>query len=212
MTLRLDHPAGRLCCEALGVFDAAARRWSPGAAAGEAIDLRQAVCWLQRESGAPCRVPIGVIGPRQASSAERDAAFTIGAGLARLGLTLLCGGKDGVMEAACAGAASAGGLSVGLLPDDDWTTANAHVAIPIATGIGVARNAIIARAALALIAIGGGFGTLSEIALGRQFGRPVLALLGAPRVAGTQRCGSPDDALDAACRTVLALPAGRSAF
>ena len=162
--------------------------------------------WLQRESGSPCRVPIGVIGPREAGETERDAAFAIGAGLARLGLTMLCGGKGGVMEAACAGVASAGGLSIGLLPDDDWQAANAFVGVPIATGIGVARNAIIARAALALIAIGGGYGTLSEIAYGMQFGRPVLTLCNAPTVAGSQPCAGPDDALTTSCRIVLALP------
>jgi uncharacterized protein (TIGR00725 family) len=78
--------------------------------------------------------------------------------------------------------------------------------VPIATGIGVARNAIIARAALALIAVGGGHGTLSEIAFGLQFGRPVLTLLEAPAVAGTRALPSTANALDAVCRIVLALP------
>jgi uncharacterized protein (TIGR00725 family) len=206
--LYLDRGVGRLYGDGVGAFDPAARRWLPATGlSGEPIEPHRAVVWLQRESGAPCRVPIGVIGPREASAAERDAAFAIGAGLAGLGLTLLCGGKGGVMEAACAGAASAGGLSVGLLPDDDWGAANPYVAIPIATGIGVARNAIIARAALALVAIGGGYGTLSEIAFGLQFDRPVLTLLDAPAAAGTRPCASPEAALAVLCRIVLALPA-----
>ena len=162
--------------------------------------------WLQRDSGTPCRPPIGVVGPRKASDAEREAAFLLGAGLAGLGLTLLCGGKTGVMEAVCAGAASAGGVSIGLLPEGKWQAANRFVTVPIATGIGVARNAIIARAALALVAIGGGHGTLSEIAFALQFGRPVLTLLGAPAVAGTRPAPSPDSALDTVCEIVLALP------
>jgi uncharacterized protein (TIGR00725 family) len=205
--LRLDRAGRRLLCDGLGGFDPATRRWTAAPpTGGEPIGLRDAVAWLQRESGAPCRVPIAVIGPREASAAEREAAFAVGAGLAALGLTLLCGGKGGVMEAACAGAASAGGLSIGLLPDDDWAAANRFVAVPIATGIGVARNAIIARAALALIAVGGGYGTLSEIAFALQFGRPVLTLLDAPAVAGARACASAGAALDAVCRVVLAIP------
>ena len=168
--------------------------------------MREAVRWLQQGSGQPCRVPIGVIGTRRAKAAERQAAFALGAGLGALGLVLICGGKGGVMAAACAGVAAAGGLSIGLLPDDEWAAANPHVGVPIATGIGVARNAIIARAALALIAVGGGYGTLSEIAFGLQFGRPVLALAGAPPVAGVRSMASPEAALDAVCRIVLALP------
>lgn len=206
--LFLDRTGGTLFCAGAGLFDPAARRWTLAASvAGEPIGLREAVRWLQKDSGTPCRVPVAVIGPREGSASEREAAYALGAGLAGLGLTLLCGGKSGVMEAACAGAASQGGLSIGLLPEGEWQAANPFVAVPIATGIGVARNAIIARAALALIAVGGGYGTLSEIALGLQFGRPVLALLDAPAVAGTRRCPSPDDALDAVCRIVLALPA-----
>lgn len=205
--LRLDRTRRRIYCDGLGVFDPAARAWRKTAEiAGEPIGLRAAVRWLQRDSGTPCRVPIAVIGPREAQPAEREIAYALGAGLASLGLTLLCGGKTGVMEAACEGAAAAGGLSIGLLPDGEWEAANPFVGVPIATGIGVARNAIIARAALALIAVGGGYGTLSEIALGLQFGRPVLTLLDAPDVAGAGRLTTPDAALDAVCRIVLVIP------
>jgi uncharacterized protein (TIGR00725 family) len=189
-------------------FDLAERRWSEATeAAGEPVGLHDAVRWLQRDSDAPCRVPVAVIGPRAASERERQAALALGAGLAGLGIVLLCGGKGGVMEAACEGAATAGGLSVGLLPDTEWQAANRFVTIPLATGIGEARNAIIARAALALVAIGGGYGTLSEIALALQFGRPVLTLLDPPPVAGVVPMTSVDGALDAMCRIVLALPA-----
>jgi hypothetical protein len=97
------------------------------------------------ESGTPCRVPVAVIGPRGATPPEQQTAFSVGAGLAALGIVLLCGGKGGVMEAACEGAASAGGVSIGLLPKGEWQAANRFVTVPIATGIGEARNAIIAR-------------------------------------------------------------------
>ncbi len=204
--LQLDRANGRLFT-AGRLFDPLTRRWREMTqAAGTPVGLREAVRWLQRDSGAPCRTPIAVIGPREAADSERAAAFALGAGLAELGLTLLCGGKGGVMEAACAGAASAGGLSIGLLPEGEWEAANRFVTVPLATGIGVARNAIIARAALAVAAVGGGYGTLSEIAFALQFGRPVLRLLGAPAVAGTRAVASTDGALDAVCRIVLALP------
>jgi uncharacterized protein (TIGR00725 family) len=177
------------------VLDPTARRWTATKEpAGEPVGLRDAVRWLQTDSGSPCRVPVAVIGSRDASVAERRTAFAVGAGLAALGIVLLCGGKGGVMEAACEGAASAGGMSIGLLPDDEWQAANRFVTIPIATGIGVARNAIIARAGLALVALGGGYGTLSEIALALQFGRPVLTLLDAPAVSGVRPMDSVEGA------------------
>src|SRR5947207_401634 len=182
------------------VFDRTARHWNASdEPAGEPVGLRDAVHWLQTESGTPCRVPVAVIGPRHATPPEQQTAFSVGAGLAALGIVLLCGGKGGVMEAACEGAASARGMSIGLLPEGEWQAANRFVTVPIATGIGEARNAMIARAALVLIAIGGGYGTLSEIALALQFGRPVLTLLQAPAVAGLRSMVSVDAALDTVC-------------
>src|SRR5436190_5348185 len=202
----LDRTQRRLF-RAGAVFDPTARRWSASdEPAGEPVGLRDAVRWLQTESGSPCRVPVAVIGPSGANNAERQMAFAVGAGLAALRIVLLCGGKGGVMEAACEGVASAGGLSIGLLPDGEWRAANRVVTVPIATGIGEARNAIIARAALTLVAVGGGYGTLSEIALALQFGRPVMTLLEAPVVAGVHPMSSVDAALDAVCRAVLSLP------
>jgi uncharacterized protein (TIGR00725 family) len=141
------------------------------------------------------RVPIGIIGPRDATPTQYALAEQMGEALARHGLQLLCGGKNGVMEAACKGHAQAGGLPVGLLPDEEWQHANPYVAIPIATGIGPARNAIIARACLVLVAIGGGVGTLSEMALGLQFNRLVLAMADAPAVDGVARVASVDDVI-----------------
>lgn len=137
--------------------------------------------------------PVAVIGPREPTEAQAAFAEILGEALARQGLVVLCGGKTGVMEAACRGVARAGGISVGLLPDEHWSGGNPHVTIPLATGIGPARNALIARAACALVAVGGGVGTLSEIALGLQFGRAVFVGHGAPFVAGVQTYEAWDD-------------------
>jgi len=151
------------------------------------------------------RVPIGIIGPREATTAQCEFAEQLGASLACHGLQLLCGGKNGVMEAACRGHASRGGLPIGILPDDEWEAANAYVAVPIATGIGPARNAIIARACVVLVAIGGGVGTLSEMALGLQFNRLVLATSDAPAVAGVPIVSSVDEIIDSVARRLLKL-------
>jgi hypothetical protein len=89
---------------------------------------------------------------------------------------LICGGRGGVMEAACRGAKGAGGLTIGVLPGMSRRHANAYVDIPIVTGMGEARNAIIARTADVVIAIGGSYGTLSEIAYAFGFDTPVVGL------------------------------------
>ena len=167
-------------------FDAAQRVWQNASVApsGDNVDAVTAATWQQRESGHPIRIPIGVIGPREALPAQLAAAEELGRGLAQMGFAVLCGGRHGVMEAVCRGASSAGGTTIGILPDADPSFANPYVGIVIATGIGEARNALIARAALCLVAIGVSFGTLSEVAFGRQFGKLVLGLEGAARVEG----------------------------
>ncbi|MFQ5957964.1 MAG: TIGR00725 family protein [Alphaproteobacteria bacterium] len=205
--MRLDRANGCLRDDAGRRFVAASREWSAaaGPAGGEPVTPEEAATWLQRESGAPCRAPVGVIGPRQATAEQCGTAERLGEGLARLGLVVLCGGRQGVMEAACRGVAAAGGISVGVLPDDDWTAANRFVTIPVATGLGVARNAIVARAALCLVAVGGGHGTLSEIAFGLQFGRPVFALADTPAVPGVRVLQSAEEALAAVARVLLNL-------
>jgi uncharacterized protein (TIGR00725 family) len=98
-----------------------------------------------------------------------------------------------------------GGIAIGLLPEPDAGTANPHVTVAIATGIGEARNALIARAAHCLVVIGDSYGTLSEVALGLQFGKSVFGLAGAARVDGVRHLDSADAALDAVARCVLAL-------
>lgn len=117
---------------------------------------------------------IAVIGNSKASAQEIKLAEEIGREIAKSGAVLVCGGLDGVMEAACRGASSAGGLTVGILPGTDRKDANQYVQIPIVTGIGYARNVIVVKSAQAVIAVGGGYGTLTEIGYALKNGIPVI--------------------------------------
>jgi len=119
---------------------------------------------------------IAVIGASLAGAAELKIAEEVGRLIARSGATLVCGGMGGVMEAACRGASSEGGLTIGILPGDNALTANQYVDIPIVTGIGYARNVAVVKSAQAVIAIDGSYGTLSEIAHALQSGLPVIGL------------------------------------
>lgn len=119
---------------------------------------------------------IAVIGGSTPTPHEAADAEAVGRALAREGAVLICGGRGGVMEAACRGAKSTGGLTIGILPGTDRSQANPYIDIPIVTGLGEARNAVIARTAQAVIAVGGSYGTLSEIAYALQFGVPVVGL------------------------------------
>jgi len=121
-------------------------------------------------------VQISVIGARDATPAQLAHAEAVGRALAERGHVLVCGGLGGVMEAACRGARAASGRTVGILPGEDPADANPHVDIVIPTGLGIARNALVVRAAAAVIAIGGAYGTLSEIAFALQLGVPVVGL------------------------------------
>ncbi len=119
---------------------------------------------------------ISVIGGSDCSEDEKRLAEEVGQELARRGATLICGGLGGVMEAACRGAASQGGTTIGILPGNSRYDANSYVRIPIVTGMGYARNAIVAKSGKAVIAIGGSYGTLSEVAYALQNGIPVIGL------------------------------------
>jgi uncharacterized protein (TIGR00725 family) len=119
---------------------------------------------------------IAVVGPGRAGAEELAVAEEVGAQVAAAGAVLVCGGLGGVMEAACRGARSRGGMTVGLLPGLDRGEANGWVEVAVPTGLGEARNALIVRAADAIVAVGGAWGTLSEIALGLKTGRPVVGL------------------------------------
>lgn len=182
--------------------------WVPDASLrqGREISEVEAVRWLQKESGMPLRPPVAVIGPREASDEERAMARRLGTRLAELGLTVLCGGRQGVMESVCLGVKEGYGVSVGLLPEDDWRKGNAYVTVPVSTGIGIARNALIARAAVAVVAVGGGLGTISEIALSLQFGKRVFGLCRPPYVEGLRLVDSLEELEPELCRAVLGLP------
>jgi uncharacterized protein (TIGR00725 family) len=119
---------------------------------------------------------ISIIGGSSCSSEEAKLAEAVGELLARKGITLICGGLGGVMEAACRGAKSEGGLTVGILPGQDPHTANPWVDVAVVTGIGEARNVAVVKSAQAVIAIGGGYGTLSEIAYALKSGIQVIGL------------------------------------
>jgi uncharacterized protein (TIGR00725 family) len=207
-TFRLAR-ARELLIDAAGrCFDPVARRWGDSVTAldpatAETVDAIAAVAWLQRESGNPLRVPVGVIGPRDATTRQLSAALQVGELLGDCRLSVICGGRQGVMQAVCEGVARVGGLSIGLLPDADAGAANRFVGVAIATGIGEARNALIARAAFCLIAIGDSFGTLSEVALGRQFGKLVIGLEGAADLEGVRRALGAREAVQMAAEAIL---------
>ena len=119
---------------------------------------------------------IAVIGGNQCSPQEARLAEEVGCELARRGAILVCGGLGGVMEAACRGASSEGGITIGILPGDSRQAANPYVQIPIVTGLGYARNLAVVKSAQAVIAIDGSYGTLSEISHALQSGIPVIGL------------------------------------
>jgi hypothetical protein len=119
---------------------------------------------------------VAVVGSGSCSPEEAALAEAVGRGLAEGGATLICGGLEGVMAAAARGARSAGGVTIAVLPGSSTADANPYIDIPIATGMGEARNLILVRTASAVIAIGGEFGTLSEIAFALKLGRPVIGL------------------------------------
>lgn len=153
---------------------------------------------------------VGVVGPGEATTRDLERAEEVGTALAAADAILVCGGLGGVMEAACRGAAAAGGLTVGLLPGDDRRASNPWVSVALPTGLGEARNALLVRAADVLVAIGGGWGTLSEIALALRAGKAVIGLdtwmpvLDGSAAAGVTPASSPRDAVRLAMESIRA--------
>ena len=150
--------------------------------------------------GQPTR--IAVVGASSCSPAIARAAYHVGAGIAAAGAVLLCGGQGGVMEEAARGAREAGGRTVGVLPGADVSTStpNSWIELPIFTGLGQGRNLVLVLSAEAVVAVAGGWGTLSEIALARKHGRPVAlleswALPAASGDADLFTAGTPDEAV-----------------
>jgi uncharacterized protein (TIGR00725 family) len=124
----------------------------------------------------PRRRLVAVCGESDPQTSLAGLAFELGRGIAQRDAVLICGGLTGVMEHAARGAQAAGGLTIGLLPSEDPDDANAYIDIAIATGLGHGRNAILARTADGVVALGGGLGTLSEIALALRNGRPTIGI------------------------------------
>lgn len=144
---------------------------------------------------------VAVCGQSDPDADQERAAEEVGRLLAEAGAVVICGGYGGVMEAVSRGASSAGGTVLGILSGADRTGANPHLTLALATGLGQARNAVIATSADTVIAIGKGWGTLSEIAHARRLGRPVVAL-SSWAVEGIPSAASPRDAVTNALAAV----------
>jgi uncharacterized protein (TIGR00725 family) len=146
---------------------------------------------------------VAVVGPGDASDEERARAEAVGRLLGEAGAVVVCGGLGGVMEAASRGAAGAGATVVGLLPGADRSAANPHVTVVITTGLGEMRNPLVVRAVDAVIAVGGAYGTLSEVAFALRTGKPVVGL-------GTWALDDVVDAPDPEAAVALALELARA--
>lgn len=152
---------------------------------------------------------VAVCGPRECAESERVAARRVGELLAEAGAVVLCGGGAGVMAAVAEGAGAAGGLVVGVRPGGDLDDAAPGLSAVVATGLGEARNAVLVRSADAVIVVGGSWGTLSELAVARRIGVPVVGLRswtvldaeGRPVPDAVPSARSPEDAV----RTALAV-------
>ncbi|MBV9049401.1 MAG: TIGR00725 family protein [Solirubrobacterales bacterium] len=137
---------------------------------------------------------VAVVGPGEATKAEIETAEAVGRGLAQAGAAVITGGLGGVMAAACRGASGAGGLTIGILPGGDRRAANEWASVTIPTGLGELRNGLVVRAADAVIAVGGAYGTLSEVALALKTGVPVIGL-GTWGIEGIEAVDSPVSAV-----------------
>lgn len=120
---------------------------------------------------------IGVVGERECDEDLWQVAYDVGRRIAENGAIMLCGGMGGIMEAASRGNSDAGGISIGILPGFSRLEANKYIKYSIATGMDEGRNVILVRSCDAIVAVGGGFGTLSEIAFAHRFGIPVVGLM-----------------------------------
>lgn len=138
---------------------------------------------------------VGVIGGSKCLKRDYRIAQKLGVLIAQEGWTLICGGRTGIMEAACRGAKEFGGTTVGILPSFDGKDANAYVDIKIPTGLGYARNVLVARAAEVIVAIAGSYGTLSEIAFSFNEEKPVIGI-NTWKIKGIIKVNSPQAAIE----------------
>ena len=152
------------------------------------------------------RQPVAIIGPGDGGARECDAARTIAHHLASAGMAVVCGGRGGVMAAAARGATEAGGIAIGILPEEDDRNANQWLSVAVPTGMGELRNAIVARSGVCLIAVGGNMGTLSEMAMGLKWGKPVFVIFGDVSLPGAVEISDVDDMLFKVANTLLCMP------
>lgn len=147
-----------------------------------------------RMQGMERRRQVAVVGAGRADAETAALAEALGGELARLGAVTCCGGLGGVMEAACRGARAAGGSTLGLLPGGEHAAANAHCELVVPTGLGEGRNLLVVRAGEAVVALSGGPGTLSEVALALKIGRPIVGLRAWAQVEGVRVVEEPLEA------------------
>ena len=141
---------------------------------------------------------MSVVGSGQASGELYEKAREVGRRVARRGGTVVCGGRSGVMEAVARGATEAGGTAIGVLPDEDRERANEYLSLSIATGMGHARNLAVVCTGDVVVAVGGEYGTLSEMGLALKVGRPVVALESWDLGEHVSLASSPEEAVEAA--------------
>jgi len=150
----------------------------------------------------PASPYVAVVGPGEAAPEQMEVAEAVGRGLAAAGAIVVTGGRGGVMAAACKGAERLAGTSVGILPGSDRGEANAWVSVAIPTGLGELRNGLIIRAVDAVIAVGGAYGTLSEVALALKTGVPVVGI-GSWEIEGIERAATPEEAVGRALELAI---------
>jgi uncharacterized protein (TIGR00725 family) len=141
---------------------------------------------------------VSVVGSGEASGELYEKAREVGRLVAGRGGTVVCGGRSGVMEAAARGATEAGGIAIGILPDEDRKEANEYLTYSVATGTGHARNLAVVCSGDVVVAVGGEYGTLSEIGLALKVGRPVVALMSWDLGEHVAVASSPEEAVEAA--------------
>jgi uncharacterized protein (TIGR00725 family) len=144
------------------------------------------------------KVYVAVVGSGIATGELYEKARAVGRLVAERGGTVVCGGLSGVMEAAARGATEAGGVAIGILPEEDRGRQNDYLTYSVATGVGQARNLAVVCSGDVVIAVGGEYGTLSEIGLARKVGRPVVALEGWDLGEHVIAASSPEEAVEAA--------------
>jgi len=147
------------------------------------------------------RIRIGVIGGNHPGTEFLKIAYEVGRLIARSGAILVCGGLGGVMEKAARGAKEAGGWTIGILPGNRTSEANASIDIPIATGLGYTRNSLVAMNADVLIAVDGEYGTLSEIAFGCIYGKKIIGI-GTWDIKGIVQAKSAEEAVEFALKSL----------